>query len=83
MGGGPRVPRPGGDPGSLGKDVVAVIGNLAQLLDGLIQVAALGGVPHCGAVKGAVEELVRGGHTPGYRMCVLHICLSAVRCDRG
>jgi hypothetical protein len=25
--------------------------------------AALGGVPHCGAVKGAEEELIRGGRT--------------------
>ena len=24
--------------------------------------AALGGVPHCGAVKGAEEELIRGEH---------------------
>jgi len=24
--------------------------------------AALGGVPQCGAVKGAEEELIRGGH---------------------
>jgi hypothetical protein len=34
----------------------------------LIQIAALGGVPHRGAVKGAVEKMIRGGHIPAYRM---------------
>jgi hypothetical protein len=50
----------------LGKDVVAAIGNLSQLLDGLIQVAALDGVPHGGAVESALEQLVPGGHAPAY-----------------
>jgi hypothetical protein len=33
------------------------IGDLTQLLDGFIEAAAFGGVPHRGAVKGAEEEL--------------------------
>jgi hypothetical protein len=64
----PGVPEPGGDTCSLSQDIVAAIGDLAQLLDGLIQVAAFGGVPHRGAVQSAVEELVSGGHAPAYRM---------------
>jgi hypothetical protein len=34
------------------------IGDLTQLLDGFIKAAALGGVPHGGAVEGAVEQLI-------------------------
>ena len=52
-----RRTRTGCDAGSLSQDVVTAISDLAQLLDGFIQVAALGGVPHGGAVEGAVEEL--------------------------
>jgi hypothetical protein len=33
------VPRPGSDAGGLGKDVVTAIGDLAQFLDGFVQVA--------------------------------------------
>jgi hypothetical protein len=61
------VPRPGSDACSLGKYVVTAIGDLAQLLDGFIQVAAFGGVPHGGAVEGAVEQLIFGTHNPAYR----------------
>jgi hypothetical protein len=49
---------------------VTAVGDLAQLFDCFIEVAALGGVPHRDAVKGAVEELVFGGHAQEYRMCV-------------
>jgi hypothetical protein len=40
-----------------GQDVVAAVGDLAQLLDRFVEVAALGGVPHGGAVQSAVEQL--------------------------
>ncbi len=56
------VPGAGGDASGLGEDVVTAVGELAQLFDGFVKVAALGGVPHCGAVEGAVEKLIRGGH---------------------
>ena len=67
-GGRPRVPRPGSDACSLSQDVVAAIGDLAQLLDGFVEVAAFDGVPHGGSVKCAVEKLILGGHAPAYRM---------------
>ena len=34
--------------------------HLAQLLNGFVEVPAFGGVPHCGAVQRAVEQLVFG-----------------------
>jgi hypothetical protein len=40
--------------------VVAAIGDLTQLLNGLIQVAALGGVPHGGSVESAAEQPILG-----------------------
>jgi hypothetical protein len=58
---GAGLPGAGSDAGGLGQDVVTAVGDLAQLLDGFIQVAAFGGVPHRGAVKGAVEKLIRSG----------------------
>jgi hypothetical protein len=45
----PVAPWAGSDPGGLGEDVITAIGDLAQLLNGFIQVAALGDVPHRGA----------------------------------
>jgi hypothetical protein len=36
MGGWSGIPGAGGDPGGLGKDVVTAVGDLAQLLNGLI-----------------------------------------------
>ncbi len=47
--------------------VIMAIGQLAKLGDGLGQVAALGGLPHSCAMKGAVEQLVRGAHSSAYR----------------
>jgi hypothetical protein len=64
------LPRPGSDARGLGKDVVATIGDLTQLLHGLIQVAPVRGLPHGGAVQRAVEQLVLGGHALAYRMQV-------------
>jgi hypothetical protein len=63
MSGRAGIPEPGSDAGSLGKDVVTAIGDLAQLLNGFIQVAALRGSPHGGAVESAVEQQV-GHHDP-------------------
>ena len=63
MSGRSGVPGPDSDAGCLGKDVVAAIGDLAQLLDGFIQVAALDRATHGGAVESAVEQLVLGGQT--------------------
>ena len=63
----PGIPRPRGDARSLGEDVVAAIGDLAQLLDGFVEVAALGGVPHRGPVECRVEQLGLGGHVSPYR----------------
>ena len=61
------VPISCSDACGLGQDVVAAIGDLAQLLDGFIEAAAFGGLPHGGAVEGAVEQLILGAHTSGYR----------------
>ena len=55
------------DASGLGQDVVAAIGDLAQLLDGFIKAAAFGGAPHRGAMEGAVEQLILGAHTSAYR----------------
>jgi hypothetical protein len=46
----PGVPEPGSDACSLSQDVVAPIGDLAQLLDRFVKVAPLGGAPHRSAV---------------------------------
>jgi hypothetical protein len=54
------VPGSRGDPGGFSQHVVAAVGDLAQLVDRFVEVAAFGGVPRCGAVKGAVEESIRG-----------------------
>ena len=62
------IPRPGSDASGLGKDVVAAIGDLAQLLNGFVEVAALGGVPHGGSVESGAEQLILGGHAQAYRM---------------
>jgi hypothetical protein len=62
------VPGADSDTSGLGEDVVTTIGDLARLLDGFVEVAAFGGVPHGGAVQSAVEQLVLGGHAPLYRM---------------
>jgi hypothetical protein len=59
VGGWAGIPGAGGDASGLGKYVVTAIGDLAQLLDRFVKIAALGGVPHRGAVKGAVEKLIR------------------------
>jgi hypothetical protein len=50
--------------------MVAAIGDLTQLGDGLGSVAPLSGVPHGGAVERTVEQLILGRHTPEYRMYV-------------
>src|SRR5215204_6556485 len=78
MGGWTGIPRARSDPGSFGQDVVTALGDLAQIFDCFVQVAALGGVSHCSAVEGAVEELLGRRHGPAYRISVLHIRLSAV-----
>jgi hypothetical protein len=70
MGGWAGVPRPGSDACSLRKDVVTAIGNLAQLLNGFIEVAALRGVTHRRAVKSDVEKPVLSGHAPMYRTLI-------------
>jgi hypothetical protein len=43
--------------------MVAAIGDLTQLGDGLGSVAPLSGVPHGGAVERTVEQLILGRHT--------------------
>jgi hypothetical protein len=43
VGGWPRIPQTCLNTGGLGKDVVPAVSDLAQLLDRLIRVAALGG----------------------------------------
>jgi hypothetical protein len=53
------IPRPGSNARGLGQDVVTAVGDLAQLFDRFVKVAALCGVPHRRAVKGAVKGLVR------------------------
>jgi hypothetical protein len=63
----PRIPQTSRYPGRLSKHVIIAIGDLAKLHDGLGQITPLGGVPHRGAVKGAVEQLILGGHAPAYR----------------
>lgn len=60
MRGRPGMPRTCLNAGGLGQDVVAVVGDLAELFDCFIEVAELGGVPPGGAVKSAVEKLIRG-----------------------
>jgi hypothetical protein len=50
------------------------IGDLAQLFDRFVEVAALGGVPHRSSVKSAVEQLILGAHASEHRM--------GVRCTR-
>jgi hypothetical protein len=77
------IPGARGDPRSLGQDVVASVGELAQLFDGFVEVSALGGVPHRGAVQCAVEKLVRSGHwrklsnvyKEGHRVTIRPQCL--------
>jgi hypothetical protein len=64
----PGVPRSRGDPCGLGQDVVTAIGNVSEFLDRFIKAAAFGGVPHGGAMKGTVKQLILGAHTPAYRM---------------
>jgi hypothetical protein len=61
-----------------GQDVVAAVGDLAQLLDRFVEVAALGGVPHGGAVQSAVEQLVLGGHAQAYRKKIRFTIVLAV-----
>ena len=56
MSGRAGVRRPSSNACGFGQDVVAAIGDLAQLFDRFIEVASLGGVPHRAAVKGAVQE---------------------------
>jgi hypothetical protein len=67
MCGRPRILRPGSDASSFGKDVVAAVSYLAQLFDGFVEVAALGCIPHRGAVERYREQLVFGGHASLYR----------------
>jgi hypothetical protein len=66
----PRVPRTRRDAGRLSEHLIMAIGDLTQLGDGFIEAAPPGGVPHGGAVEGAVEQLILGAHTPAYRMYV-------------
>ncbi len=53
-----RMPEACGEPGRLRQDVVAAIGDLAQLLNAFVQVAAFGGISHGGTVQSTVEQLV-------------------------
>ena len=55
---------------NFGEDVIAAIGDLAQFLDGLVEVAAFGGVPHGGAMERNIEQVILGAHAPDYRMSV-------------
>jgi hypothetical protein len=68
MRGRPGVPGSGFDAGSFGEDVISAACDLAQLLDGFVQVAAFGGIPHRGAVEGAVEQLILSAQSSAYRM---------------
>jgi hypothetical protein len=54
-------------PAASAKMSLRAVGDLAQLFDRFVEVAALGGVPHRGAVKGAVEKLIWRGHASVYR----------------
>ena len=48
------IPEARGDPGGLGQDVVTAVGDLAQLFDRFVEVAALGGVPASAVPGGAL-----------------------------
>jgi hypothetical protein len=74
------VPTPGSDARGLGQDVVAAIGDLAQLLDGFIEATAFGGVPHRDAVEGAVEQLIGAAYTP--QRIEYNFYLARVECVR-
>ena len=48
------IPEARGDPGGLGQDVVTAVGDLAQLFDRFVEVAALGAVPRVAVPGGAL-----------------------------
>jgi hypothetical protein len=58
------------DPSSLGKKVVSAVGDVAEFLDGLIEVATFSGVAHRSAVKSDIEKLVLSRHASMYRTVV-------------
>jgi hypothetical protein len=50
------VPGTGCDARCLGEDVVSAVGDVAEFLDGFVEVATFGGVSHGCAVQSAIKK---------------------------